>query len=128
MARAGCELKQHFMSSDGPARVNRQLIDMRKFSVQYSHKTVNTRQIDEPLLRLPWYAHFKIKNTTSTHRSYTTPAQHSTLGLCFGLLHSEHADVIADTLLLVLCYALGDPCDVPDFLNAVSMDPVAQSL
>lgn len=28
----------------------------------------------------------------------------------------EHADVVADALLLVLRYAFGNPCDVPDFL------------
>lgn len=29
---------------------------------------------------------------------------------------SEYADIVADPLLLVLCYALGDPRDVADFL------------
>lgn len=29
----------------------------------------------------------------------------------------EHTDVVADPLFLVLCYALGNPCDVADFLG-----------
>jgi hypothetical protein len=28
----------------------------------------------------------------------------------------KYTDIIVDSLLLVLCYALGDPCDVADFL------------
>jgi len=28
----------------------------------------------------------------------------------------EYTDVVANSLLLVLCYALGNPGDVPDFL------------
>jgi len=39
----------------------------------------------------------------STHNNITRPA-------------SEDADVVADALLLVLRYALGNPCDVANFL------------
>ena len=31
--------------------------------------------------------------------------------------HLEYADVVANALLLALCYALRDPCDVSDFLE-----------
>jgi hypothetical protein len=35
----------------------------------------------------------------------------------------EYTDVIANSLLLVLCYTLSNPCDVPDFLES-TLTPV----
>jgi hypothetical protein len=32
------------------------------------------------------------------------------------LPHLKYADIVPNPLLLVLCYALGNPCDIPDFL------------
>jgi hypothetical protein len=34
--------------------------------------------------------------------------------------NSEDTDIVVDAVLLVLCYALGDPCDVADFLQLES--------
>ena len=39
---------------------------------------------------------------------------------------SEYTDVVAYPVLLVLCYALGNPGDVADFLLLVSAKPVVE--